>query len=74
MEDEQEYKIMALMDHEEPRTFYDNGHNYGHIVIRPVKWLTPSGQVRNFTVSPLYPEFEPRALPGGPSTILPISR
>ena len=57
--DEQNYKIMALMDHEQPRSFYGNDHNYGHITIRPVKWLTPSGQVRNFTTSPLYPEFEP---------------
>ena len=59
MKEEQEYKIMALMDHEEPKTFYGNEHNYGHITIRPVKWLVPSGQVRNFTTSPLYPEFEP---------------
>ena len=60
MEEEQKYKIMALIDHEQPETFYGNDHNYGHIMVRPVKWLTPSGQVRNFTGSPCILNLSPR--------------
>ena len=54
MEDEK-YQVVGLFDHEEPKQYYGQYDNYGHIYIRPVKYLV-SCKVRNFSNS--FPDYD----------------
>jgi hypothetical protein len=52
---EEKYQIVGLWDHEEPKSYTGNFDNFGHITVRPVKYLD-SCKVRNFSDS--FPDFD----------------
>ena len=53
--EEEKYQIVGLFDHEEPKAYTGSYDNFGHIYVRPVKYLD-SCKVRNFSDS--FPDYD----------------